>query len=173
MDRSNNDLVEKLLKLRVAVAYLGEREQCGWWSTRFLGSMGTKFLAFPYPRTVFAAGVTAASAAAKAFHDKRIGEGRVVHLFRLSPVMEQRLHGSLLSQGGQELLSVIENKEASFGVLADLGKSAITSPEGPICLGPGKLLFSGTAIPKLAGFYLDAFKRAKQTLPYFTAEEEI
>jgi hypothetical protein len=75
--------IESLFRLRLVVAYLGEKEQCAWWSTRFLGGKGKRFLEFNYPRSAFAAGFTAASEAARTFHDKRIGKGRVSHLFRL------------------------------------------------------------------------------------------
>jgi hypothetical protein len=83
MSYSKNDVLYALLRLRIAVAYLGEKEQFAWWSTRFLGSTGRRFLEFIYPRSAFAAAVTSASEAAKTFHDFRIGKGRIYHLFRL------------------------------------------------------------------------------------------
>ena len=60
-----DDPLHEILELRVAVAFLGEKGQNGWWQTQFLQPTGQRFLEFIYPRTVFAAGVNAASEAAK------------------------------------------------------------------------------------------------------------
>lgn len=171
MARSKYGVLDALLKLRIIVAYLGEKDQCAWWSTRFLGSAGRRFLEFNYPRSAFAAGVTAASETAKAFHDRRIGKGRVSHLFRLPHLLEQRFHAILLSPDNAELQSVLASKEAAIAALSELSKDPATAPEGPVRVGDTKMLSSGAAIPKLAALYAAAFKTEKQTLPYFTAEE--
>lgn len=171
MALTESDFLERLVKLRILVAYLGEKEQCAWWSTRFLGAAGQRFLAFNYPRTAFAAGVTAASKAAKAFHDRRIGKGRVSHLFRLPHLMEQRLREFLLSPKATGLQSILASKHAAILALAELGSDATPAPEGPTCIGGSKSLFRGAPIPKLATLYSRAFQTEKQTLPYFTAEE--
>ena len=170
MARTKNDIPDKLLKLRIAVAYLGEKEQCAWWSTRFLGSAGKRFLEFTYPRSAFAAGVNAASESAKAFHDRRIGKGRVAHLFRLPHILEQRLRAILLSLDGSDLSSVVASKDAAIRALTELSNETSAAPEGPVRVGDNTMLSSGAAIPKLAAFYANAFKTEKQTLPYFTAE---
>lgn len=166
-----NDTFEKLLKLRIAVAYLGEKDQCGWWSTRFLGSGGRRFLEFNYPRSAFAAGVTAASEAAKAFHDRPFGKGGIAHLFRMPHTLEQRLRALLLSDG-ESFAAVVAKKETAIRTLSELGKDSLTAPEGAVRIGNTDLLSSGSAIPKLAALYVDAFEKEKKTLPYFTAEEE-
>jgi hypothetical protein len=167
-----NEVLDQLVELRVAVAFLGEKEQYAWWGTRFLGSTGKRFMEFNYPRSAFAAGVTAACEAAKRLHDRRIGKGRVSHLFRLPPVVEQRLRAHLLSPDCEAWCSIVASKEAATRTLADLGGHPATAPEGPVRIGNNKMLVSGTAIPKLAALYVDAFKNGRQTLPYFTAEEE-
>jgi primase-polymerase (primpol)-like protein len=171
MSSAGHLIPEIILKLRIAVAFLGEKEQCAWWSTRFLGSTGKRFLEFNYPRSAFAAGVTAASEAAKTFHDRRIGKGHVSHLFRMPHTIEERLRALLLSQDRGTLSAVVESKEAAIRTLADLSKEPVTAPEGPACVGNNKALLSGSAISKLASLYLDAFKSGRQTLPYFTTEE--
>jgi hypothetical protein len=168
---SNQDILHAILKLRTAVAYLGEKEQCAWWSTRFLGATGRRFLEFNYPRSAFAAGVTAAAEAAKAFHDRRIGKGGVSHLFRLPHIIEQRLSAQLLSCSDETLLSIVSSKEAAIRALADLRKESTTAPEGPVRIGNNRMLSSGRVVSKLAALYADAFETGKQTLPYFTAEE--
>ena len=170
MSSAGHLIPEIILKLRIAVAFLGEKEQCAWWSTRFLGSTGKRFLEFNYPRSAFAAGVTAASEAAKTFHDRRIGKGDVSHLFRMPHSIEERLRAALLSQDGEALSAVVVSKEAAIRALADLSKEPMTAPEGPVCIGNNKALSSGSAISKVAALYLDAFESGKQTLPYFTRE---
>jgi hypothetical protein len=164
------DFIEKLLTLRVTVAFLGEKEQFAWWTTRFLGPTGQRFLEFSFPRNSFAAGITAASEAAKNFHDKRIGKGRVYHLFRLPQTIEQRLGALSLSPNSRRVLAVLGNKEIAIRAMFDLSKESNTAPEGPVCVGSSKILFSAASISKLAGLYADAFSTAKQTLPYFTGE---
>jgi hypothetical protein len=111
------DILHALLRLRIAVAYLGEREQYAWWGTRFLGATGRRFLEFNYPRSAFAAGVTAAAEAAKAFHDRRIGKGGVSHLFRLPHIIEQRLNALLLSCSDETLLSIVSSKQTAIRAL--------------------------------------------------------
>jgi hypothetical protein len=167
-----NDVLHLLLRLRIAVAYLGEKEQCAWWSTRFLGGTGRRFLEFNYPRSAFAAGVTAATEAAKTFHDRRIGKGGVSHLFRLPHIIEQRLSALLLSCGDGALISIVSSKQTAIRALVDLRKESTMSAEGPVRIGNNKMLSSGRAVSKLAALYADAFETGKQTLPYFTADEE-
>jgi hypothetical protein len=166
------DILHALLRLRVAVAYLGERERCAWWSTRFLSATGRRFLEFNYPRSAFAAGVTAAAEAAKAFHDRRIGKGGVSHLFRLPHITERGLSALLLSGSDETLLSIVSSKQTAVRTLADLRKESTISAEGPVRIGNNKMLSSGRAVSKLAALYADAFETGKQTLPYFTADEE-
>ena len=107
MPARKSDPLKELLTIRVLVAFLGEKDQFGWWRARFLGAMGDRFLAFTFPRSVFVAGVTAASEAGKAFHDQRIGKGSVFHLFRLPQTIERRMHHILLSSKTDSLRAVI------------------------------------------------------------------
>src|SRR5262245_51587114 len=83
--------IEQLAVVRALVAFLGEKDQFGWWDCSFLGSTGRKYLAITFPRSYIAAGVMAACEAARRVHDARIGKGRVYHLFRLRHATERRL----------------------------------------------------------------------------------
>jgi len=172
MARTEDDFLDKLLKLRIAVAYLGEKEQFAWWSTRFLGPAGKRFLEFNYPRSAFAAGVTAASETAKSFHDQRIGKGRVSHLFRLPHTMEQRLRSKLLASDTSPFASIVASKDAAIHALAELIQDSISASEGPFRIGDSSEFSSESTISKLAALYSDAFQNQKQTLPYFTSEKE-
>ena len=84
--------------------------------------MGDRFLAFTFPRSVFVAGVTAASEAGKAFHDQRIGKGSVFHLFRLPQTIERRMHHILLSSKTDSLRAVIASKDTALNALAGFSK---------------------------------------------------
>ena len=171
MRARNSDPFKALLTIRVLVAFLGENDQFGWWRTRFLGAMGDRFLEFTFPRSIFTAGVMAASEAGKAFHDRRIGKGGVFHLFRLPQTLERRIHNVLLSSETPSLRAVIARKDTALDALAGFSKG-MRATEGPICVGDSKLLLSGDAIPTLAALYEDAFNRATRTLPYFTVAKE-
>jgi hypothetical protein len=74
----SNSSYSSLLKLRAAVAFLGEKPQAGWWDCAFLNPIGFQYLGLIYPKTAAAAVLTAASEAACRLHDERIGRGRVV-----------------------------------------------------------------------------------------------
>jgi hypothetical protein len=80
----SNSSYSSLLKLRAAVAFLGEKPQAGWWDSAFLNPVGFQYLGLIYPKMAAAAALTAASEAACRLHDERIGRGRVGHLFRLT-----------------------------------------------------------------------------------------
>lgn len=161
--------VEQLALLRALVAFLGEKDQCGWWDCSFLGATGRKFLAITHPRSYVTAGVLAASEAARRVHDARIGKGRVYHLFRLPHATEQKLHRQVLTKEANALVASLESKEQALRTLESLAKDPDSTPNGPVKLGDAKSLSSSTVVAKLAGIYLGAFKSAKQAMPYFTA----
>lgn len=163
--------IEQFRLLRTLVAFLGEKDQCGWWDTSFLGSVGRKYLGITCPRSFAAAGVLAASEAARRLHDARIGKGRVYHLFRLPHAMEQKVHRCILTEENAVASKALESKESALKELAALAREPETQPDGPIKLGGAKTLASPTVVSKLAGIYLDAFRASKQTMPYFTATE--
>src|SRR5262245_6572127 len=83
--------LDLFFKLRTAVAFLGERPQAKWWDSGFLNSVGFQYLTLIYPKTVASAALTAAAEAACRIHDERIGRGRIFHLFRLPPEIEDGL----------------------------------------------------------------------------------
>lgn len=82
----NADLISLVMRLRVAVGYLGEKDQNGWWTSSFLSPTSKPFLSPVFPRTFALAQLHGVTAAAAAVHDDRIGVGDVFHLFRLSPL---------------------------------------------------------------------------------------
>jgi hypothetical protein len=161
--------VAQLALLRALVAFLGEKDQFGWWDCSFLGLTGRKYLTITHPRSHVATGVIAASEAARRVHDARIGKGRVYHLFRLPHATEQKLHRHQLTEDASGLVTAFESKDKALQVLKALAKDPDGTPDGPIKLGGVKTLSSSTIVGKLAGMYLGAFRASKQTMPYFTA----
>jgi hypothetical protein len=171
-DRSGNqNRVEQLALLRALVAFLGEKDQCGWWDCSFLGSTGQKYLAITHPRSHVATGVMAACEAARRVHDARIGKGRVYHLFRLPHATEQKLQRHALAKGDTTLVTAFESKAKALRTLETLAKDPDGTPDGPVKLGGAKTLASSSIVSKLAGIYLGAFKSSKEAMPYFTATE--
>jgi hypothetical protein len=172
VDRAGNQKrIEQLALLRSLVAFLGEKDQCGWWDCSFLGATGRKFLAITNPRSSTAAGVLAAIESARRVHDDRIGKGRVYHLFRLPHVIEQKLHRQVLTKDGNSLIPAFESKDKALIALESLAKDSTSSQEGPVKLGDAKSLAASNIVAKLAGIYLGAFKSSKLAMPYFSATE--
>jgi len=163
--------IEQLALLRALVAFLGEKDQFGWWDCSFLGSTGRRYLAITHPRSHVAAGVMAACEAARRVHDARIGKGRVYHLFRLPHDTEQKLHRQALTGDAAGLVAAFESKDKALQALEAMAKDPDSTPDGPIKLGSAKTLSSSTVIGKLAGMYLGAFRASRQTMPYFTATD--
>jgi hypothetical protein len=163
--------IPELLALRVAVAYLGEQGQSGWWKTQFLQPTGQRFLEFIYPRSAFAGAVTAAAEAAKKFHDARIGKGGVFHLFRLPPTLELKLHQQLLNDP-DELVRMVANTGAARSVLEQTADGNPSTAVGPVRIGDASALTKESTVAKLAGMYLRSVDSATVALPYFTASHE-
>lgn len=112
-----------LARLRGLVGFLGEKGQANWWDTSFLDSMGQRFLEFIYPRTALNAGIRSTTEAAKTLHDQRIGEGRVVHLFRFSPSLEEEISQLFLHSPEQlQLQDGLTTKEEALQLLSQLAK---------------------------------------------------
>lgn len=171
MTPEKDEILGMLLRLRIAVAYLGEKEQFAWWTTQFLSTAGLRFLRLIYPRSAFAAGVNATTEAAKVFHDRRIGKGGVSHLFRLPYVVEQRMSASLLSCE-DSVAPIVSSRQVAIELLNSLKNGPTKLAEGPVRIGSAKTLTSKEVVSDLAAFYCGAFEGGKQTLPYFTAENE-
>lgn len=160
------DANRQLLKMRVLVGFLGEKAQFNWWDTNFLSSTGLKFLEITCPRTAFSAGCNSVFEAAARLHDARIGKGRVYHLFRFPPEVEESLHRLIASEPpvGAGL-----DKEKALGDLKSMAKGGLSAPDGPVQIGTLKNMISDFAVEELAKHYADAFAKGKQSFPYFTA----
>lgn len=168
--RATSDVLP-LLELRVAVAFLGEQGQNGWWKTQFLQPTGQRFLEFVYPGTAFAAAVTASTEAAKRFHDERIGKGSVFHLFRLPTTLELRLHQHLLKDS-DDLAKIVTAAGAARTLLERRANGKQQSAVGPLRVGEAGVIAKESTIATLANLYLQSIGSATVALPYFTATHE-
>jgi hypothetical protein len=90
-----------LIRLRLAVGSLGEQVKPAWWQSSFLGPNAAPFLDPIFGPKRLGAQYRGVTEAARLVHDDRIGIGRVVHLFRLSELMEQLLTAEFRSPLGR------------------------------------------------------------------------
>ncbi len=166
--------MEQLLRLRLIVGFLGEKNQFGWWHTTFFGATGRAALAYTFPRSTLLAQFTGASEAARLLHDEHIGVGRVFHLFRLPEEVEQDIH-RILQDGNLVIKNdVLLHQEAAESELKKLAAGAQDAGvqnhgEGPVTLGDSATLASQDAIQKMAALYLSAFQAGTRVYPYFRA----
>jgi hypothetical protein len=162
--------MEQLLRLRLIVGFLGEKNQFAWWHTTFFGATGRAALAYTFPRSTLLAQFTGASEAARLLHDEHIGVGRVFHLFRLPEEVEQDIHRIL--QDGNLVIEndVLLRQDAAEAELEDsVIKICRCCTLGPVTLGDSATLASQDAIQKMAALYLSAFQAGTRVYPYFRA----
>lgn len=157
-------LVKKYRELRFLVAYLGEKTQFGWWQTSILSKTGQAYHARLFPRTNSLSTLIAASAVAAKFHDDLLSSSRSFHLFRLPNALEEGMHHDALD----ELPSLDTlTSESAMERLLQIAEGASIAADGPVQIGSEKQIFSGYAIPKLAGHYAHALNSGNKSIPYF------
>jgi len=160
--------IETLAMLRVAVAYLGEKDQFGWWPTTFLSVTGQRFLELNFPRTLLSAGVTAVTQLAKGLHDESIGQAGAFHLFRLSHGLEQEVHRLLVADSASRFVELISGREPALKFLDAVAEGEGGGGQGAVrAAGLGQLTHRPT-LRKVAASYRDAFVTGYQTFPYLT-----
>jgi len=167
MPQTKYKTIEKIAQIRVLVDYLGEKEQYNWWDTSFLGEIGLEYLKLNFPRTVFLAGVTSVSEAARRLHDEHIGKGMVYHLFRLPFNIEERIHEIIRDMKDEKAKQLIAAKEDSLELLKGFIDSTVDAPEGPVQIGTIPKIISEFSVRELAKHYANAFQEDKKTFPYF------
>lgn len=161
--------LQTLLRLRMLVAYLGERAQHNWWSSMFIGATGASVLAHPFPRTAHLAQYHGAVEAARRTHDELIGVGQVLHLFRAPDEIEQDLHAMVLRGGASAFLLAVPAAEAALGRLIEMGSPPPSPTVGPVLVGEPTELTANDAVTKTAGIYAAAFASGQRAYPYFKA----
>ena len=164
---TEHDLHHRILRLRVAVSFLGEKNQAAWWRTSFLSATGFKFIERLFPKTSRAAAVESAAEAAKRVHDAAIGKGQVLHLFRFSPELEETLHDIAVSMSPSEIETICASTDAARRELSAAAAGEIDSSVGPKQIGKLAVAIQPASIDKLAAFYLSGFDAGTPVFPYF------
>lgn len=164
-----NDVIQRLVMLRLSVAVLGQRDQAGWWDCQFLNAAGLESLDYNFPKAPLAAGFTATCLAAKGLHDERIGRTGVTHLFRLEPDLEMLIQRTATKDVGQMLRRVPLNRDSSMAELARLAGEEIDSPEGPVQVGTLDHASTERGVAELARHYHAGFRLGLRIYPYFAS----
>lgn len=163
------DSVDTFLRLRIAVASLGEKSPTAWWTSSFLGDTGIRYLAYAFPRAPEIAAIQGAVEAARRVHDDRIGTVGVMHLFRQSYEVELLLLDRLKAYGADlrtDVEKIFINQTECKIVLMAIANAPELGHEGPIQIGSSSGLPSEQVMKRLAAVYLGAFNNEKVAFPY-------
>ena len=157
------NLVPNIVQLRICVAFMGEKEQIGWWPSSFLSRSGDAFLSPVFPKTSTLARVNGASGAAQLVHDEHIGIGDVYHLFRLPENTEHQISQLLLKES--TVLELITSEKQAQTALKGLSAGEKTRGVGPHLL-EGDVV-DETMIRRMASTYMHGFNADEQVYPYY------
>lgn len=163
------DLIKNLALYRIAIGYLGEREQFGWWQSSFFTQGSSAFLSPVFSRTQILAQCNGVTQAAALVHDERIGVGNVYHLFRFTEELEQGIHQILLDSGHEKAFQeMVGRPDSALEYLRENSTAQIQSSMGPTLVGKINSLRDQKTWRISAGLYLSAFEKGHQIFPYFT-----
>ncbi|MBX3380232.1 MAG: BrxE family protein [Phycisphaeraceae bacterium] len=162
--------IECVATLRLAVGFLGEQGQAGWWPGTFLGASSTPFLSPVFPKTTVLAQCRGVTHAAARVHDERIGVGSVFHLFRLPEDIEQALHRLLEQQEpAQRLSSAVKDTQSALTSLKALAASKQSPGNGPVRVGRAVDLSTLDSWRVVAAHYAAGFQASSEVFPFFSA----
>lgn len=159
--------IATLVRLRLLVAFLGEKKQHGWWDTSFLDETGRRFLETTFPRTAFEAALRCASEAARSVHDAQIGRMGASHLFRLPLEIEDAVEARIGGQLEPAWLAFLADAETAARELRAMASAHVTAPPGPVQIGTAKNALSQESASEIAAHYYSAFARDVRCYPYF------
>lgn len=164
------EVVDSVAALRLAVGFLGEQEQAGWWPSAFLGASSKPFLSPVFPKTTVLAQCRGVTHAAARVHDERIGVGSVFHLFRLPEDIEQSVH-RLLEQHepAQRLSSAVKDKQSALSSLKAIAASQRPTGSGPVRVGRAVDLTKLDSWRVVAAHYAAGFHASSEVFPFFSA----
>lgn len=161
------EILLDLTKLRICVAYLGEKDQANWWNSSFLGRSGEAFLSPVFPKTATLARFNGASGAAQVSHDEHIGIGRVHHLFRLPENVEHDITQLLISD--DSVLELVQSVECAIDVLNELSLGESVDGVGPMLIEPDTI--DHKFIAGMAAAYRQGFSTGEPVYPYYRSKE--
>ena len=163
-------VLQDIFTIRMCVGYLGEGDQCSWWSSSFFSPTSSAFLSPVFSKTSFAAQYYGVREAATLVHDEHIGIGKgVFHLFRLPETHEIEMHRLLKNQDTKTAIQeIIKTKDSAEYFLSEFGQDTVEQVVGPFRLDDTTKILTPKIWEKIAGQYASAFKNGIKTFPYFT-----
>jgi hypothetical protein len=164
-------IIDQFILLRLAVGYLGQHNQSGWWDCDFLDATGLRFLQTTFPRTARTAALRSTTEAACIVHDRALGRVGNYHLFRLPPALEDCLEHAVDRMDWAESGKHIESRDTAMDLLGRLADAVVKAPEGPVQVGVERRILTNTAIRELAAHYHSAFQDGIRCFPYFSPEQ--
>ena len=159
------DLIRTIAELRLAIGYLGERDQFGWWQSSFFTRGSDAFLSPLFGRTQLLAQCNGVTRAASIIHDERIGVGKVYHLFRLPEDIEMNIYNTF--QNMREPLMVFRTGNV-MSFLKEFALQPGQVSSGPTRVGDTKSIFELYSWKVVSGLYLNAIDNKVETFPYFS-----
>lgn len=166
-------MLDKIVLVRCAVGYLGEKSQSNWWPSEFCSSTSDSFLSPVFANTKSLARYSGVVEAGRLVHDESIGVGqRVFHLFRLPAAMEQQLHEKVsskeLDDGISEVTNTIEDAKSLLEKYAD---GSNQTAEGPLAIDNSMGFVDSAWLSTAAQCYLSAFENDRKCFPYIKASK--
>jgi hypothetical protein len=161
--------LELLATLRLAIGFLGERENPPWWPSNFFGEGSDAFLGPIFPRTIVLARYHGVVRAAARAHDEHTGVGRLYHLFRLPEDLEYALHVALRDQRlNGSILAGAQERASALHLLREAAGDDSPRAEGPVRLGGTASLRETAPWHVAVAHYANAFEGGRRVYPYFT-----
>lgn len=167
--RGQSDFMQRTIRLRYLVGFLGEKSQCNWWSTSFYEASSIRFLEPVFSRTAPLAQYHGAVEAARRFHDENLSVGSF-HIFRLPEENEQDLHEMVQAQL-LELFdpSLIVDRASALNALSKVSNGTADEAVGPVLVGKIDELRASALLEKVGAIYRMALSSDTQALPYLVA----
>jgi len=162
-------LMQRIIKLRYLVGFLGEKSQCNWWPTSFYEPTSIRFLEPVFSRSAPLAQYHGAVEAARRFHDENLSVGSF-HLFRLPEEIEQDLH-EMVQARLVELFDpdLIVDQATALNALSKLNDGTADEALGPVLVGKIDEFRASALLDKVGAIYRKALSSDTQALPYLVA----
>jgi len=156
--------------LRLAVGFLGQRKQFGWWDCDFLDPAGLRFLEMTFPRTAHKSALRSTIEAAAVIHDQALGRIGSYHLFRFPVAMADGLESAVDTLNWDITNPIIQSRDSAMAELKRLTDNFVKPPEGPVQVGVDSRIMTSTAVQEMAAHYYSAFQNGIRCFPYFSAQ---
>ena len=166
--------IEDVARIRLAVGFLGEAMNYGWWKSQFFSPHGKSYLDPLFPKTGLLSRHHGVKEAAARVHEEAVGFGNNrFHLFRLPENFEIAIHRFLAAPGAPTAFQPVwESKEAAEDILSQYAGSESGKDSGAVLMGRPTLLSRPDIWRTVAARYLRAFPAGEMVFPYFQDQRE-